>query len=327
MDLEANLFSNLSQLLPLIRSAPGLKSLNLRFNVITQIECAEPGTTCFPKTLSSLNLSFNRINNWRQIAALNIVFPGIRDLRISRNPLYEQAAGKIQAPEDEDYLDETSRYLLTVAHLPRLVTLNYATITAADRLNADLYYISRARTKITKLRETISGSEFEVARDKLLLEYPRWYELCDQYGESTNVFITEQKKERWMESRLISFTFLFTRSEGSAPTQKVLKIPRTTDIYRLKGIVWKLFGIPTPHVRLIWETDVWDPLEPDELSDGEDDGGDEGREGYGGDTGESDQKGHDQAKWKRREVELVDSPREVGFWIEGRGARVRVERS
>lgn len=130
-----------------------------------------------------------------------------------------------------------------------------------------------------------------------------------------------------MESRLISFTFLFTRSEGSAPTQKVLKIPRTTDIYRLKGIVWKLFGIPTPHVRLIWETDVWDPLEPDELSDGEDDGGDEGREGYGGDTGESDQKGHDQAKWKRREVELVDSPREVGFWIEGRGARVRVERS
>lgn len=35
--------------------------------------------------------------------------------------------------------------------------------------------------------------------------------------------------------------------------------------------------------------------------------------------------GKEQGKWVRREVELLDGTRELGFWIEGREARVRVE--
>ena len=31
------------------------------------------------------------------------------------------------------------------------------------------------------------------------------------------------------------------------------------------------------------------------------------------------------SKWERREVELVDSTREVGSWVEGKEARIRVE--
>lgn len=32
-----------------------------------------------------------------------------------------------------------------------------------------------------------------------------------------------------------------------------------------------------------------------------------------------------ESAWERREVELIDSTREVGFWVEGKEARVRVE--
>ena len=33
----------------------------------------------------------------------------------------------------------------------------------------------------------------------------------------------------------------------------------------------------------------------------------------------------DASKWAQREIELVDGTRDVGFWIEGREATVRVE--
>lgn len=41
--------------------------------------------------------------------------------------------------------------------------------------------------------------------------------------------------------------------------------------------------------------------------------------------GASEKMGMEEGKWVQREVELVDSTREVGFWIEGGEARVRVE--
>ena len=51
---------------------------------------------------------------------------------------------------------------------------------------------------------------------------------------------------------------------------------------------------------------------------------DEGSEG-GNEDPENDGAGRRKGKWVRREVELVDGTREVGFWIEDRMARVRVE--
>ena len=43
------------------------------------------------------------------------------------------------------------------------------------------------------------------------------------------------------------------------------------------------------------------------------------------DFGNEEEGGRRKGKWVRREVELVDGTREVGFWIEEREARVRVE--
>lgn len=74
-------------------------------------------------------------------------------------------------------------------------------------------------------------------------------------------------------------------------------------------------------MKLIWETEEWDPV-------GEGDGGwsvsedgsdEEGR--LGRKRGEK----REEEVWKRREMELVDGTREVGFFVEGKNARVRVE--
>ena len=103
--------------------------------------------------------------------------------------------------------------------------------------------------------------------------------------------------------------------------------------------------------KLIWETGEWDPVGGDsdegwsvgEDSDDDDDGmegvqptgrrtlsGEKGqrmargrRDGDG--DGNGDGNGERQG-WQRREMELVDGTREVGFWVEGKEARVRVER-
>ena len=119
-------------------------------------------------------------------------------------------------------------------------------------------------------------------------------------------------------------------------------IPRTVDVYRLKGIVGRLFGIRPMSCKLIWETGEWDPVgeeagwsvsedesdcEVDERVEGGSDGENNDvlrkgkRDGLWRGGGEERQKG----KWVRREMELVDGTREVGFWIEGKEARVRVE--
>lgn len=74
-------------------------------------------------------------------------------------------------------------------------------------------------------------------------------------------------------------------------------------------------------MNLVWESDEWDPVRRHEdedeggwsvsEDDDDDDGGEERRVGKEG--------------WKRRETELVDGTREVGFFIQGDEARVRVE--
>ena len=65
--------------------------------------------------------------------------------------------------------------------------------------------------------------------------------------------------------------------------------------------------------RLIWETGEWDPLtDNDDIQQDPDDD----------DVGIGDVT---KAKWARRELELTDGTREVGSWIWGREAQVRIE--
>lgn len=114
-------------------------------------------------------------------------------------------------------------------------------------------------------------------------------------------------------------------------TEKRKPIPRTVDIYRLKGIVATLFAIRPASVKLIWESDEWDPVRRENEDQDQDEGGwslseDDDDEGSDNNNNNGERKvEREKERWKRREMELVDGTREVGFFIEGKEARVRVE--
>jgi hypothetical protein len=208
-------------------------------------------------------------------------------------------------------------YMLTIARLGKLTALNFSNITATDRTNAEMYYLSRIGKEMGQVPE---GEEQSVAS-----QHKRYPELCEKYGPAVIV----RKKAGalnpdFLEARLIKFTFYLPHKEDSQkePITKLQEIPKSFDIYRVKGIVGRMFDIRPLSMRLIWETGEWDPVagyeeeEQDEDSDDESDG----RAGIPG-TVASAEKG----KWMRREVEIEDGTRQVGFCVDGMDAKVRIE--
>ena len=229
--------------------------------------------------------------------------------------------------------------MLTLSRLSTLRALNYSPITPAERTNAELYYLSTIASALA----LVSPKHESQITD----QHPRYPELCALYGEPT---ITRTAADavgsHTLAARLIDFAFVFCpsvqhepgrdgRDQTKAVMEKKKQIPRGFDIYRLKGIVGRLFALPPMGLRLMWETGEWDPVGGEEdggewsCSEDEEgagqDGGERGTEIEGGDQVGSGEVEREARGWMKREVELVDGTREVGFWIEGRAARVRVE--
>ncbi|KAL8998016.1 MAG: hypothetical protein Q9169_002856 [Polycauliona sp. 2 TL-2023] len=146
------------------------------------------------------------------------------------------------------------------------------------------------------------------------------------------------------------------QQEQEQQKQYTRSLPKQMDIYRLKAFVGRLFSIPSMELKLVLETDEWDPVpavrpEMDDWSCSEAFSSESGGEdivsrvscaegGEGEKSGKVGGKGKEKVKvkvkvkdkdkdknlWTRREIELVDSTRPVSFWVEGKKARVRVER-
>lgn len=159
----------------------------------------------------------------------------------------------------------------------------------------------------------------------MLEENPRYTELCEIYGEPAVLRNGGQDVAAGtLEAMIVEFTFYMIDKEGKMVAEKKKDVPRSVDVYRMKGIVGLLFGIRPLGCRLVWETGEWDPVKGEEegwsCSEDEDDYDDESRV-------EKDEVMNENEKgnWVRREMELEDGTKEVGFWIDGREARVRVE--
>ena len=192
----------------------------------------------------------------------------------------------------------------------------------------------------------------------MLDNHPRYKNLCEIYGEpeiATKARAAGDPAAGTLEARIVRFTFRLSSDDGTTSkaeetiVEKTQDIPRTIDVYALKGIVGRLFGIRPMGCKLIWETGEWDPVKGDEdgwscseeeelareLADNSNSSIETGNPDFIKDGAEKckweqkqeqKQKQRDQKKWTRREIELEDGTRDVGFWIEGREAVVRVER-
>lgn len=348
LTLEYNDFGSLDFLRDLAL-LPNLRTLSLQGNKLDRVYASSESTPnwetphvglVFASTLTSLDISHNNIDSWSFIDFLPHIFPGLSNLRVSGNPLYNQPPASwtvTNVPERPMTLDEA--FMLTFSRLSQLQVLNYSKITPKDRVNGELYYLSLIRTELSLYPSS--------AEQRILRSNPRYHELCEIYE------VADLKREddssadatvnpRSLGARLVTFTFYLKSQPWSPPdslspndvpgaqdssTNEFTKeIPRSLDVYRIKAIVSRHFSLPALRFKLIWETDEWDPVEQGAAEDDEWDSEEEeyekdqplralNEEGTG-------------AKLVRREEEFVDSTREIGFWLSDdiRNMRVRVQR-
>ena len=132
LTLEKNAFKSLSSISPLT-SLSNLKSLFLRDNTLNSIQDPDGTATNdttnrklrFSKSLEYVDLSYNAVSKWSFIDELQNVFPGLTGLRISHNPLYED-----RATNDGKVMGVDEGYMLTLARLGNLKTLNFSNVSS-----------------------------------------------------------------------------------------------------------------------------------------------------------------------------------------------------
>ncbi|KAL3456292.1 hypothetical protein BJX64DRAFT_270955 [Aspergillus heterothallicus] len=326
LNLENNDFTSLSSIKTLA-SLENLQHISLRGSRIETIsEAGFEGDFRFPASLKSLDISRNKINSWQFINKLPELFPGLQNLRVSGNPLYNQSVAPSAAtgmPEKPMTIDEA--YMLTLSRISALQVLNYSTISAKERSNGELYYLSLIGKELSTSPE-ISDSD-------ILKAHPRYSDLCQIHGEplitraSKPIGLNATVNPRSVAARLVRIAFYLGAGSTSSKTTstdevKVKEIPRSYDTYQVKAIASRLFGLTPFEFRLIWETDELDPVSKENI-DIEDEWDSEDEDGQAVNTLQSSRGD----KFVKREVELVDTTKDIGFWFQPdlEEARVRIE--
>lgn len=330
--LEYNDFASLSDVASLT-ALTSLCDLHLKGNNISTVESdSTEGPPVFPSTLTYLDISYNKIHRWSFVDALPDSFPGLTSLRLAHNPIYDNpafdntdapssvaAAAKAAATVTEE------AYMLTIARLASLASLNFSAVMPTDRTNAEMFYLSRIGRQLSSVPDTPE------AEARVTAQHRRYKELCELYGEPV-VVRRKEVNPAFLEARLINVVFLFRPSpwdegEGmqSDVAEKRAQIPKTFDIYAVKGVAGRLFGHTPLGLRLIWETGEWDPVagfdeEAGDSSEDEDMAVEQADESGGG-----AQLQNRAGRWVKREVELKDSPRQFGFCVDGLDVTIRVE--
>ncbi|EAU35680.1 conserved hypothetical protein [Aspergillus terreus NIH2624] len=320
LSLEHNTICSLSSV-EILTSLTNLKHLSLRGNIIDKVYEPEPAEKPlrFSPSLKSIDLSRNNIHSWVFVNELSDAIPNLETLRISGNPLFNQPVGPSVVtgmPEKPMTVDEA--YMLTLARLASLQVLNYGKITPKDRTNGELYYLSLIGKELSASPET--------AEHEILSAHPRYKALCEIHGApvisraSTAMGSGTAVNPRSVAARLVKMVFRMRCDGDGAETVKVVEVPRSFDVYQVKAIVARVFSLTPLSFRLIWETDELDPvsrenMEADEGWDSEDEGG-QALAAADSDPG-----------FVRREVELIDTTKDIGFWFQSDlvEARVRVE--
>lgn len=334
LNLDFNKFTSLADLDWINKCFPGLVKLSLQDNQISSVAGPSLKGAIFP-TISDLSLSRNEIATWTFLDELNLVMPALRTLRINANPIFggskkRDADGSLTSTttalrSTSERLESTveSCFMMTIGRLARITSLNYSHITPQERLNGELFYLAEIEKEAT-------GK----TRERLLAAHPRYLELCEKHDRdsvvrkaapSTNTDLPASLAPRLINIRLYGPSL---RERSGLEYRKA--IPKTVDIYRLKGLVARTFGLPPLSFRLIYETELLDEVVPNrpELSE----------EVWDRISITVDGKIDGEMPWtklrsdasmtaKKKEIELVDSTRNLAYFLDTdvRDISVRVE--
>ena len=354
LDLSSNAFTTLEHIRPLT-ALPILQTLSLRANPLTSLSSPPDKRVVFLK-LKHLDLKSTLLPTLSSLNPITVSIPGLKSLLTNDTPLTTYPSASLH----------------TIARIATLTELNYSQITPPERQNAELYYLNQVSKQLaaavnkaeehkildenprwkelcdihgsptiikTNPAETASAGTlaarvtaftFHISAQDLRTARKHAQRIA---GHSTN-----ETTEKVNDSEIpIEHNIIPLNPAAPPPIEKKKLIPRTVDVYRLKGIVGHLFAIRPLSIKLIWETDEWDPVGEGDggWSVSEDDGSSSSSSSDDDDTekkrsASTKEKKHREQKkkkglWRRRELELVDGTREVGFFVEGMEARVRVE--
>ncbi|KAG8674478.1 hypothetical protein FPOAC2_00501 [Fusarium poae] len=308
INLEINEFTTFVDISTLT-ALTSLRNIHLKGNNITAIAPEGIEGPIFSESVQYLDVSYNNIQSWKFVDQIPKHFPGLVGLRIGHNPFYDAVDVDAKSSSSEE------SHMFTVARLASLKSLNFSQVTVADRTNAEMFYLSRIGKQLAAATE-------EAEADVLAL-HPRWAELCEIHG-APSIIRRSEVNPAFLEARLVTVTF--HRDGGE---ERVTKIPKSYDMYAVKGVAGKLFGLSPLKLGLIWETGEWDPVagfddQEGESSDEED--AEEERERKEVDANAADaDSGGKPGRWVKREVELRDGPRQLGYCVDGLDVKIRVE--
>ncbi|CAM1507021.1 Fc.00g066620.m01.CDS01 [Cosmosporella sp. VM-42] len=307
LNLEVNEFTSLVDIRSLTNLTK-LRNLHLKGNNITGLAPEGSEAPIFPPSVQYLDVSYNNIQTWLFVDQLSKHFPGLTGLRIGHNPFYDgmDTDAKVSASEES--------HMLTIARIASLKSLNFSAVTEADRTNAETFYLSRIAKQLATVAEGAEASVLDL--------HPRWAELCEIYGEPS-VIRRQEVNPAFLESRLISVEF---QLEGNQT--KIVKIPKSFDIYAVKGLVGTMFGLSPLKLGLVWETGEWDPVagfDDQEGDSSDEEEAEEERERQGIDLAAVEDIAGKPGRWVKREVELKDGPRQLGYCVDGLDVKIRVE--
>jgi hypothetical protein len=257
LDVSANDMTSITCLTGL-SEFPNLQTIVLKHNPISLVDAINDFTTRFP-TVLEVDLAHSAIASWSFFDRLPIVFPGMRHLRVAGAPLFSTLRSV-----DDKPLTAADGYMLTIARLPQLKTLNFSPITDKERLNAEIYYQSQITLELDLASTSDSSSTEDMAASRMaiLARHPQWSALCEEYGVPIAKTQSEtdasaagtrdyMKNPNSLGARLVHLHFVL--DSGSVPSATSLapasteawpaerswtqEVPRVYDMYSILGNV------------------------------------------------------------------------------------------
>ncbi|KAH9951861.1 hypothetical protein B0H21DRAFT_714574 [Amylocystis lapponica] len=178
LNLDTNELDSWPAVCAALRPFAQLQRAVLASNNFAAIGPLGPADSPLPQ-LKHLSLSLNRLAAWRAIDALPPWCPALESLTLAGNPLIT-----------DSQLGKNARQL-AIAKIPTLLALDAAAISAKERVDSELFYLSCVSKH---------GPADEEARRR---EHPQWQTLCTKHGAPDVTPATRQQRQDTLGNRLI----------------------------------------------------------------------------------------------------------------------------
>lgn len=203
--LDLTAFTNLVSLdlsyngLTGVPNLPAIKTLILSHNGISQLQSVPY------ESVTSVDLSYNRIESWDVVDSLHTVFPNTQELRLNANNLPVTAE---QGEEERERL--LFIFILARWGGKRLLKLNGMVVSEREQMDAELYMMSK-----------IHSGEIPYNRD-----LGRWATLTKLYGEASAPVTKES-----ISSKVLLLDVQYK------DTKKQIKVLKNMTIQKLKAMI------------------------------------------------------------------------------------------